>query len=50
MANTTCLRTLWKPIGQLSKISSLPGNCATKENDASQDMVPKSRGRGKAYR
>jgi hypothetical protein len=22
-----CVRTLWKPIGQLSKISSRPGNC-----------------------
>ena len=27
----TMWRTLWKPIGQLSKISSRPGNCANKK-------------------
>jgi len=27
----TTVRTLWNPIGQLSKISSRPGNCANSE-------------------
>jgi hypothetical protein len=30
------VRTLWKPIGQLSKTPSRPGNCVVEENDGNQ--------------